>query len=364
MNDVVLSVDIGTTSLKAGLITAEGEVVSFCSVPIENPHDRFVAFSWYSTLLKAVKSFDAKAKIIGVAVSGNGPTLVTDFGFTFRWNERNSPSLPPASDGSIFLPKLITFKNNFPHEYKKARKIFSGPEYLIYVLTGKEVTILPEERFLSAYWNKKQCKACKIDYKKLPPFAKTCLNCGQLNQSFIKEAREVSEGSLSFLSVCSVFSCGPDFIAALIGTNTLHPGKLCDRCGSSEGLNFCSDKIIKGDKIRTLPSVITGLWNASVLIPDSSLMTDEQRLEAVADGIDILRKAALDNKIEFPSQMAVTGGQTNDVLLLKEKSERLNMKIFHPFSHCELLGDACVAFKGLGVYKDLPEAAAHIVRAI
>ena len=53
MTDVVLCVDIGTTSLKAALVTAEGGVVSFCSIPIEEPHDRFVACSWYNAFLQA-----------------------------------------------------------------------------------------------------------------------------------------------------------------------------------------------------------------------------------------------------------------------------------------------------------------------
>ncbi len=46
MSETVLCMDIGTTSLKASLITAVGEVVSFCLVPIENPHDLFIASSW------------------------------------------------------------------------------------------------------------------------------------------------------------------------------------------------------------------------------------------------------------------------------------------------------------------------------
>ena len=46
MSDTILCVDIGTTSLKAALVTAEGGVVTFCSLPFEEPHDRFVACSW------------------------------------------------------------------------------------------------------------------------------------------------------------------------------------------------------------------------------------------------------------------------------------------------------------------------------
>ena len=90
MSDTILCVDIGTTSLKAALVTAEGGVVAFCSLPFEEPHDRFVACSWYDTFLRAkaelTKKAGADCRISAIAVSGNGPTVVSESGLTFRWN--------------------------------------------------------------------------------------------------------------------------------------------------------------------------------------------------------------------------------------------------------------------------------------
>ena len=63
--------------------------------------------------------------------------------------------------------------------------------------------------------------------------------------------------------------------------------------------------------------------------------------------------------------MAVTGGQTNDELLLKEKAKRLNMKILRPknkFAHCELLGDVCAGVMEVDYFKSLQEAADFIVK--
>ena len=54
MKDVVLAVDIGTTALKAGLITKEGEVLSMCSVPYSAPENRFVAEGWIWALKAAL----------------------------------------------------------------------------------------------------------------------------------------------------------------------------------------------------------------------------------------------------------------------------------------------------------------------
>ena len=90
MSDTVLCIDIGTTSLKAALITAQGEVVSFCSVSYEDSHDRFIACSWYAAFLRAAQLLSKNCEvprvcIKGIAISGNGPTVVTDCGLTFSW---------------------------------------------------------------------------------------------------------------------------------------------------------------------------------------------------------------------------------------------------------------------------------------
>ena len=382
MTNAVLCVDIGTTSLKAGLITACGEVVSFCSVLFEDSQsgagtrNEFAACSWYGALLQAVRILNAdlakkelSAAVSTISISGNGPTVVADCGYTVFWNEDFSDVTVPAvadAQKSLFIPKLLALKKRAPKIYKKSRFIFSGPEYLIYVLTGEAVTILPEERFRTAYWNDEVCKACGIDSEKLPPFIGIGDCCGPVYKELLAELRNETGGNLVLSQNCSVFAGGPDFVAALIGTGTLVSGRLCDRCGSSEGLNFCTDKILKGEGLRILPSVIPGLWNASYLIPNSGELSERERLAEVELGISCLKKAAAEAGISFPNEMSVTGGQTNDELLLREKSERLEMKILRPvgghFVHSELLGDACAAWFGLGEYDSLQEAAENIVR--
>ena len=236
------------------------------------------------------------------------------------------------------------------------------------MLTGEAVTILPEERFKPAYWNEQVCKTCGIDYKKLPPFVGIGDVCGTINKQIATELTFCGESGgeyVRFSHNCRVIAGGPDFIVALIGTGTLRAGRLCDRCGSSEGLNFCTDRPVSGDGLRTLPSVVPGLWNVSYLIPNSGELSETDRLAAVEKGVNILRAAAVAAGISFPSEMSVTGGQTNDELLLKEKAQRLNMKILRPknnFAHCELLGDLCAGVMEINYFNSLQEAADFIVK--
>lgn len=362
MIECVLCMDIGTTSLKAGLISATGEVVSFSNVFFDDNKNRFAASSWFSCACAAVSKLKAECTIVGIAVSGNGPTIVTDSGLTFFWNEElpdvKFGNLSEAAQKSLFIPRILQLKKSFPKEYKKSQFIFSGPEYLIYILTGNAVTILPEKRFEMAYWTKQICKETKILFSKLPPFVPVSADCGVLSDS-AASLKNAADEKIKFSDECRVFAGGPDFVAALIGTNTLFAGKLCDRCGSSEGLNFCVDKPIFAEGIRTLPSVIPELWNISVLIPNSGTMKKSDRLNAVVGAVNKLRNLAHEHQMEFPTEMSVSGGQAEDKQFLKEKSEKLGIKINvdenGSFYHSELLGDAKAAFVGLGKYTSLQE---------
>lgn len=341
MTENVLSVDIGTTSLKAGLFTAEGEVVSFCSIPYSAPENRYVAEGWIWALKGALSKLSTESKmdaasIKAIVISGNGPTLVADSGLTLRWNE----NVLPYDGESLFMPRIIAFKDLFPYDFDDTMKLFSGPEYLICKLTNHALTILPEDRYISAYWTSDELEGNKIPVEKMPAFVKTGSYCGGITE----EAAEF----LELKADTPVFAGGPDFIVALVGTDTLEEGKLCDRCGSSEGLNLCVSKKIVADGIRTLPSVVPGLWNISVLIPNSAKLSEDDRLEKIAEGLSLLKKVAEENGQKFPSEMTVTGGQSEDAEYLKKKSEKLGMKLITlSCPHAELLGDAKIGWDGL-----------------
>lgn len=370
MIETVLAVDIGTTSLKAGLVTAEGEVVLSSSYRFKNPEDRFIAKQWFYALKIALTKlnckFENQIKLIGIAISGNGPTLVCRNGLTFRWNEELSKeSINEIQTKSLFIPRILELRKRFKKDFYESTTIFSGPEFLIYKLTGKVITILPEERYKTAYWTEEELKAANIPSRKLPAYILTGQQCGNLSEYAVdylglKKYFNFTNESDSKLPV---YAGGPDFIVALIGTNTLTVGKLCDRSGSSEGLNFCIPKPIFATGLRTLPSVIPGLWNISALIPNSSKMDSAEKMELLKTCINSLKTIAEENEIEFPSSMTVTGGQVRDSKIMEMKEKALNMKLH--ITNCddaELLGDAIVAFAGLKKDGDLQKTAAQMVK--
>lgn len=393
MLKTLLCVDIGTTSLKAGLFTAGGEAVFLYRKSFMEPDSRFAANQWMAALAHCIKKIGlTDYEICAVCVSGAGPTVVLQNGLTVRWNEvlPEKLEIPEELKGSLFIPKILTAKKLFSDDFEKSDFIFSGPEFFIYQITGTAVTILPEKRFEAAYWKKGDGALLGFDEEKLPSFKSTGQLAGHLTP--------VAASALGLKAGIPVFCGGPDFVVALIGTNTLLPGRVCDRAGSSEGFNFCTDTAFFTPKTRTLPSVIPGLWNISVLSEESGRIFVEYKhrlekekgfvldypalvkealsnpqseggkivsriLEQVRASVGLLKAALAERGIELPVEMAVTGGQAKNDLWMQRKADSLAMTL--EICNCadsELTGDACAGWYGLGLYSSIQDAADYMVK--
>ena len=405
----VLSADIGTSSLKAALINEDGLPLAQSRIPFILYGTSHASTEWLSAFFKAVEKMrsSCSARSISfapdaVCISGNGPTVVSEDGTTLLWKTPFQLE-SSVSTKSLFLPRLAFFKEQFFLSYRISRWMFSGPEFLLWQLTGRAVTILPEERYISAYWTEGDAFAAdqKFDMSKLPPFVAPGTFLGGLHCS--------CKSCPSDLVDLPVFAGAPDFVAALVGTNTLQEGKLCDRAGSSEGINLCTNKPLTHPKIRTLPSVIPGLWNASVLLPDTGsrfaayrdlverteghavthadivhqLLTEDENAHTITDsavlaqGKDFIRdisnqikdavqtltEAAQQSGIEVPHALTVTGGQASNAEWNAYKSSITGLEVHTPLcTDAELIGDAMFALCGIGIFKSIPEAADRLCK--
>ncbi len=398
MTDTILCIDIGTSSLKAALLP---DNLSKSPVFVSRrffSHEAFsenrVAREWLSALASALSELKEKNPdyaIEAVCVSGNGPTVVSEDGTTLLYNQSfagteqaNGMSQEAIfalkETKSLFIPKFFDFKHSFSDSWEKSKWIFGAPEFLIHELTGEAVSILPEERFLPAYWTDDELRKCGFsdsDIKKLPSF----VNSG----SFAGKVCEKASIATGLFEGTFVFAGAPDFVAALIGTGTVLPGRLCDRAGTSEGLNLCTTKPVFAEGLRTLPSVIPGLWNLSYLVngkltTDYTDVTDYKNKKTaenprssassasnsneLAHGISLLREAALSHGEYFPDYMTITGGQALDEGLVAQKEASTGLKIRKmPCADAELLGDLILARVALGDYDDITEAVFAILGA-
>ena len=402
MNKVILAVDIGTSSLKASLIDMTGTVLS--DARCRFPSGKRMAKDWLDAFADALRILAPPPDLGALVISGNGPTLVSvgkkdEPLALLLWNDpinighgktaqagKGSVAGESPENPSIFIPRLKAFRDQNPEGYENAKWIFSGPEYLIYCLTGNAVTILPESRFERAYWTRKDLEAVSLDGSKLPPFV------------FPASINGVTDGRFPFLSAgVPVIAGGPDFIVALIGTGALEAGKACDRAGTSEGLNVCVSTAFRYPQIRTLPSVMDGLWNASYLLSETGAMFHRYRKESgqtgrsypdlmkeieespifpltgealhpgravvekigfsVRTGIEVLRKATGISPVFY-----LSGGQARNEIWNQLKAD-ITGSVFALTAtpDGELMGDAVIGFTALGEYASLKEAARQMV---
>ena len=286
MAGIVLTADIGTSSLKAAFIDLDGKLLTF-SRRVYRPDisGGIGADAWERAFADTLESLHSQAPscvIDGICISGNGPTLVpvTAEGEALSplyWHDGRKVqppvSSPPASS-SFFLPHAAWLKRNAFPLYERTKLFLSSHEWLASRLGAEPVTVLPSEAYEPYYWDEQQCYLFDLDRSKFPPFIKM----GEI-------AGHVSKGASSFFgsrlkSGTPIIAGGPDFITALIGTGTGKPGDVCDRAGSSEGINVCVAEAVYGESLRLLPHAVGGLWNAGIVINSSGRHFDRYRKHA------------------------------------------------------------------------------------
>ena len=184
----------------------------------------------------------------------------------------------------------------------------------------------------------------------------------------------------------------------MIGTNTLKPGRLCDCAGSSEGINLCTDKQVFAEGIRTLPSVMSGLWNVAVLMQSSGrqfveckenyeyetnnkisyaeyintcfknqkssgFITMTTLAYSVKDGLEKITDCAKKNNLKIDDVMMITGGQSKSHEWIQHKADIINYKICTTeVADSELIGDAVLASVALALHKSITDAADEMVK--
>ena len=91
MEQTVLAVDIGTSSLKAAFVSEKGKISAFSRRPFLLCNTEHASKEWLPAFQNALQDLVSQSPEIrpsGICVSGNGPTLVAQSGETLLWNEK------------------------------------------------------------------------------------------------------------------------------------------------------------------------------------------------------------------------------------------------------------------------------------
>jgi xylulokinase len=402
---LILSADIGTSSLKAAFIDSDGAVAAFAREAYPVRAESILPVHWENALVSALAAMsteytrwtgsNAVDRLEAVCISANGPTLVpyTVDGKSLRpllWCDDRAAgtasSGTSAETPSLFLPHAAWFARNEPALYKKTRYFISAQEWLSFILGAEPVTALPNGLYEAYYWNKSQCALFGVDMERFPPFVEMGCTIGSVSE---KAARR-----FNLKPHIPIVAGGPDFIVALIGTGTVEPGLVCDRAGTSEGINLCVSFLETKGKtafcgLRMLPHIHEGLWNLGGIIPRSGSFFDQYRMESGQWQLgyaELLRniikekgtgyavlvamashvKNTLDTfkKNGFTiTEMRVSGGQSKSRLWNQLKADLTGCALIMPeIADGELAGNACLAAVALRRARDIDEAIAQLIR--
>ena len=277
---MILVYDIGTSLIKGALFDHNAVIIDHFEVPVallenEDPllHEQDPE-AWINSIKEINKRIvnSLHGNIDGVVISGNGPTLLPagvdgkPLTTAISWMDSRCSAESDIIkeitgsyiDSTFYLPKAYWLFKHRPDIYEKTEYFFSCPEYINFLLTGNAATILPGKHFLKYFWTDDILNRLSLDPGRFPGFIKPGSMVGR-----------VTEKGMSLFGLKAgipVIAGGPDFIMSILGTGTISPGQACDRAGTSEGINLCSERMIADNRLLSYGHIIDDYYNISGII--------------------------------------------------------------------------------------------------
>jgi xylulokinase len=279
---MLLTIDIGTSVFKTAVFDLKGKRHFYSEVQIAGNSGAYEIDPglWISALETSCARIKNKKDINAVVISGNGPSLVPVLGspqiseegvfvpaYPARlWLDRRSvveaekvsELMGGFVDAAFFLPKILNIRDNEAGLYEKTECFLGCPEFLAFALTGQALSVIPSPGFERWFWNDDAVEKLKLDARKLPPF----ISPGDLFGRMLPLAAE----KFGFSKNIPVVSGGPDFFAAILGSGVCSPGQCCDRSGTSEGVNVCTETKISDKRLMAYGHPVKPYWNLSGVI--------------------------------------------------------------------------------------------------
>ncbi|MCL2800715.1 MAG: FGGY-family carbohydrate kinase [Treponema sp.] len=328
---MLLTIDIGTSTFKFAVWDYNGNRLSLLLLPLKAKNNIETDPSvWIDTFNECCKRTRDLSKIEAIIISGNGPTLVpvpkknnpqenarlwTDRRAE-KYNLHVSDLMQGYVDAGFFLPKILYIKNEEESLYNNTDFFVGCPEYLAYKLTGNARTVFPCKGFDRWFWNDDVLEKLKLDKEKFPSFINPGDEFGLLSAS--------NAEYFGFKKNIPVISGGPDFFASILGSGITEPETACNRTGTSDGINLCTENYIKHDKLMSYSHPIEPYWNLSGIIGTSGKMIEEKTESLNIKNIDDFFDQAQSN-IEAKNVLENISFRIKDILnIMKEMGQKTN----------------------------------------
>lgn len=291
MIDCVLAIDIGTQSIKAGIVDKHLNVLERVqqSVSVKITHGNHVemdADELWSNLVEACNKLELRSRVSAMVLSTLCPSLVPLSGegvplhpMILHQDRRSGKQAEWAMNqvgeeqflaiagnlpvpGGISLTSILWIKEQYPEIYGRADVCFGHAATLILNrLTGKFLIDPSNASFTGLYdtvgysdWHHGLCSLLGIDVEKLPLVQNSNTVAGNLIENTANE--------LGIDPDIPVVMGANDTTSACVGAGVTEPGSLLNTSGTVDILVLCLDKplVSKNHLLRT--HAIPGKWLA------------------------------------------------------------------------------------------------------
>lgn len=287
-NEYLLSVDIGTESGRAALVTVDGHVAASSSreYPLYCPKAEWAEQDpddWWNATVENIKEILSKVenpKVLAIAIGGqmHAPVPIDNNGKLLLnrvplWCDKRSnylcEDLKGKYDqfkglkitGNAIVPswtgfKMQWIKENFPEVYKQTYKFLTCKDYLNLRLTGEMFTDYSEASATYLFdsntktWSKELAGILGIDSKKLPEIVEASKIIGAVT-SKAAMLTGLEEG-------IPVVAGGGDMMCILLGAGIANFGQACDITGTAADVSVFVEQPIYDERMMHIHHVVPG----------------------------------------------------------------------------------------------------------
>ncbi len=291
LDKYLIGIDIGTSSCKAAIFSANGTVISSASsnYKLYYPKPSYVEQNpdeWWQGVCIAIRACLNKADInkndiAGLGIAGqswsaipidkNGNVLHnTPIWMDMRAKDICRKTIDKIGHDRIFdisgnpfeptysTPKILWFKKNMAQVYKNTRTFLQSNSYIGYKLTGNISQDKSQGYGLHVYdinknkYDQSLADEMGIDLDKLPPI----YECHDIIGTLTKNAAKAT--GLNFGT--PVVAGGLDAACGTLGAGVYKTGQTQEQGGQAGGMSICLDKPLPHKKLILSNHVVSGKW--------------------------------------------------------------------------------------------------------
>jgi xylulokinase len=271
---VLVAVDLGTSAVKAGMLSPDGRLRGFARVPyallLEGTAGRAEQQpdAWWAALVRGISLARAEAAVSGplrpvaLCVVGQGPTLVATaadgraLAPAITWLDRRAADETAAAAAAIgrqgwvvgLLGRARLLARLRPEVTAQAAWLLAAWDHVAFRLTGVAAASLqdPAEAITAA-----EARAAGLDERVAPPAARA--------GSVIGTLRPAEAAELDLPAGLPIVAGANDAIATFLGAGLTEPGQAIDTGGTSGGFGLYVDKAVVVPPLWTGPAPLPGL---------------------------------------------------------------------------------------------------------